>query len=70
MPGAHVSIRPVTRWRAVLLLWFLLTAWTGALCTRAALQPPPARAFAGTFHWIDDFYNCARPGPARDERLR
>jgi len=59
MLGAHVSIGPVTRWRAVLLLWFLLTAWTGALYARAALQPPPARAFAGTFHWIDDFYNYA-----------
>jgi hypothetical protein len=59
MVGAHVSIRPVTRPRAVLLLWLLLTAWTGALYTRAALQPPPGRAFAGTFHWIDDFYNYA-----------
>jgi hypothetical protein len=49
----------VTRRRAVLLLWLLLTAWTGALYTRAALLPPPGRAFAGTFHWIDDFYNYA-----------
>jgi hypothetical protein len=49
----------VTRRRAVLLLWLLLTAWTGALYARAALQPPPGRAFAGTFHWIDDFYNYA-----------
>jgi hypothetical protein len=47
----------VTRRRAVLLLWLLLTAWTGALYARAALQPPPGRAFAGTFHWIDDVYN-------------
>jgi hypothetical protein len=49
----------VTRRRAVLLLWALLTAWTGALYARAALLPPPGRAFAGTFHWIDDFYNYA-----------
>jgi hypothetical protein len=47
----------VTRRRAVLLLWLLLTAWTGALYARAALMPPPGRAFAGTFHWIDDAYN-------------
>ena len=25
----------------------------------AALDPPPGRAFAGTFHWVDDFYNYA-----------
>jgi hypothetical protein len=49
----------VTRRRAVVLLWLLLAAWTGALYVRAALQPPPGRAFAGTFHWIDDFYNYA-----------
>ena len=41
MLGAHVSIRPVTRWRAVGLLCLLLTAWTGALYARAALSPPP-----------------------------
>jgi hypothetical protein len=57
MLGAHVSIRPVTSRRAVLLLWLLLVAWTSALYLRAALQPPPGRVFAGTFHWIDDFYN-------------
>jgi hypothetical protein len=49
----------VTRRRAVLLVWLLLTAWTGALYARAALLPPPGREFAGTFHWIDDFYNYA-----------
>jgi len=59
MLGAHVSIRRVTHRRAVLLLWLLLMAWTSALYLRAALQPPPGRAFAGTFHWIDDFYNYA-----------
>jgi hypothetical protein len=46
----------VTRRRAVLLLWLLITAWTGAPYARAWLQPPPGRAFAGTFHWIDDLY--------------
>jgi hypothetical protein len=49
----------VTRRRAVLLVWALLTAWTGALYARATLAPPPGRVFAGTFHWIDDFYNYA-----------
>jgi hypothetical protein len=47
----------VTRRRAVLLVWLLLTAWTGALYARAALAPPPGRAFVGTFHWVDDVYN-------------
>jgi hypothetical protein len=49
----------VTRGRAVLLLWLLLMCWTSALYLRAMLQPPPGRVFAGTFHWIDDFYNYA-----------
>ncbi len=49
----------VTRGRAVLLLWLLLMFWTSALYLRAALQPPPGRVFAGTFHWIDAFYNYA-----------
>jgi hypothetical protein len=49
----------VPRRRAVLLLWLLLLAWTDALYLRAFLDPPPGRAFAGTFHWIDDFYNYA-----------
>jgi hypothetical protein len=49
----------VSRWRAVTLVWLLLSTWTGALYLRAALDPPPGRVFAGTFHWIDDFYNYA-----------
>lgn len=40
-----------------MLVWLLLSAWTGSLYLRAALEPPPGRVFAGTFHWIDDFYN-------------
>jgi hypothetical protein len=47
----------VARHRAVALLWLSLMAWTGALYARAWLQPPSGRVFAGTFHWIDDFYN-------------
>jgi len=42
-----------------MLVWLLLSTWTGSLYVRAALQPPPGRVFAGTFHWIDDFYNYA-----------
>jgi hypothetical protein len=56
MLGAHVSIGPVTRWRAVLLLWLLLTAWTSAIHLNATFRPPPGRVFVGAFHWIDDFY--------------
>jgi hypothetical protein len=43
----------------VLLVSLFLSLWTGALYLRAALDPPPGRIFAGTFHWIDDFYNYA-----------
>jgi hypothetical protein len=50
---------PVSRTRAVLLVGLLLSGWAGALHARAALSPPPGRAFAGTFHWIDDVYNYA-----------
>jgi hypothetical protein len=49
----------VPGWRAVLIVWSLLSLWVGALYLRAALDPPPGRVFAGTFHWIDDFYNYA-----------
>jgi hypothetical protein len=49
----------VPRQRAVLLLWLLAVAWSGALYLRASLDPPPGRAFVGAFHWIDDFYNYA-----------
>ena len=45
--------------RAVLLAWSILVIWSGSLYLRAALDPPPGRVFAGTFHWIDDFYNYA-----------
>ena len=45
--------------RAVLLAGLLVSAWAAALHLRAALDPPPGRAFAGTFHWIDDVYNYA-----------
>ena len=49
----------MTRWRAIALCWLLLSLWSGGLYLRAALDPPPGRVFAGTFHWIDDFYNYA-----------
>jgi len=49
----------VSSTRAWVLVWLLLSAWTGSLFLRAALDPPPGRVFAGTFHWIDDFYNYA-----------
>jgi hypothetical protein len=49
----------VSPFRAVLLAGLLASAWAAALHTRAALSPPPGRAFAGTFHWIDDVYNYA-----------
>jgi hypothetical protein len=52
-------MRPVTRTRAVLLVSLVLSLWTGSLYLRAAFAPPPGRVFAGTFHWIDDFYNYA-----------
>jgi hypothetical protein len=42
---------------AVLLTWALLALVTNAPYVRAALDPPAGRAFAGTFHWVDDFYN-------------
>jgi hypothetical protein len=41
----------------VLVVWLLLAAWTNLPFGRAAISPPPGRAFVGTFHWIDDFYN-------------
>ncbi len=43
--------------RAVVLAWVLLSIVTSAPYVRATLAPPPGRVFAGTFHWIDDFYN-------------
>jgi hypothetical protein len=43
----------------VLSVWLALTTWSNLLYLRAALDPPPGRAFVGTFYWIDDFYNYA-----------
>jgi hypothetical protein len=48
-PG--VSTRPV--WT----LWLLIGATVSLPYLLAALHPPAGRSFAGTFHWIDDFYN-------------
>jgi hypothetical protein len=47
----------VARAWPVLVAWLLLAGLTAVPYLRAALAPPPGRAFAGTFHWIDDFYN-------------
>lgn len=47
----------MSRKRAVLVVWLAVTCWNGGLHLRAALSPPPGRAFAGNFHWIDDFYH-------------
>lgn len=47
----------MSRLRTVLLVWLLACCWGGGLHLRAALDPPAGRAFAGNFHWIDDFYH-------------
>jgi hypothetical protein len=49
----------VSRTRAEVLVWLLVSSWAGSLYLRAAVDPPPGRVFVGTFHWIDDFYNYA-----------
>jgi hypothetical protein len=41
----------------VWLLFLVLAALTQLPYLRAALEPPPGRAFVGTFHWVDDYYN-------------
>lgn len=43
----------------MVVAWAFVSLWSGALYLRAALDPPPGTTFAGTFHWIDDFYNYA-----------
>jgi hypothetical protein len=43
--------------RPVLACWLLVGTITTVPHLVAALAPPPGRTFAGTFHWIDDFYN-------------
>jgi hypothetical protein len=43
--------------RPVLACWTFVGLVTTAPYVVAAAVPPPGRAFAGTFHWIDDFYN-------------
>lgn len=41
------------------LAWALVGALVSIPYLVAALEPPPGRTFAGTFHWIDDLYNYA-----------
>jgi hypothetical protein len=43
--------------RAATWIAIVLCAIAAAPYLHAALDPPPGRAFAGTFHWIDDFSN-------------
>ena len=50
------SAPPLAR-RPLLLAWLLLAALTSLPYLRAALEPPAGHRFAGTFHWIDDFYH-------------
>ena len=43
--------------RPVVACWLLVATFTTLPFVLAAVVPPPGRAFVGTFHWIDDFYN-------------
>jgi hypothetical protein len=52
-----VPLRAPAGTRAVVLTWVFVSVVTNAPYVRAALDPPPGRVFAGTFHWIDDVYN-------------
>jgi hypothetical protein len=59
-PGRLLSIglrARLARAAPVAAVWLLLAVATTVPYARAALSPPPGRAFAGTFHWIDDFHN-------------
>ncbi len=47
----------LTRAGPLLVVWLLVAAWVNVPYLRAAASPPPGRVFAGTFHWLDDFYN-------------
>ena len=44
-------------WKPVAAAWALAAVVTSVPHLLAALDPPPGRAFAGTFHWIDDVHN-------------
>ena len=43
--------------RHVWLVFLALSVCTQLPYVKAAVAPPPGRAFVGTFHWIDDYYN-------------
>lgn len=53
MPGTVTS--PGTR--PVVLCWLFVSALTSLPYLRAALRPPPGRAFVGFFYYVDDAYN-------------
>lgn len=55
-PGPS-GIAGFARARPVLACWLLLGTVTTVPYVTAAVLPPPGRSFAGTFHWIDDFYS-------------
>ena len=57
LPGASSPPRYNNVPRPVLTCWLLAGVLITAPFLVAALLPPPGRAFVGTFHWIDDFYN-------------
>lgn len=58
MAASGEGTRPPSRTsRHVWLLFLVVAALTQLPYLRAALEPPPGRAFVGTFHWIDDYYN-------------
>jgi hypothetical protein len=43
--------------RPVILCWLFVSALTSLPYLRAALRPPPGRAFVGFFYYVDDAYN-------------
>lgn len=58
MAAPAEGTRPPSRARRhVWVLFIVLAAVTQLPYLRAALQPPAGRAFVGTFHWVDDYYN-------------
>lgn len=69
IPAVSLPPRVPMRWSArfralrgvvsgpVVVVWLALAVVTTLPYAWAALAPPPGSAFAGTFHWIDDFHN-------------
>lgn len=55
--SAEAGAPPPRDARAAAWIALALCAVAAAPYLHAALEPPPGRTFAGTFHWIDDFSN-------------